>query len=300
MSFLTESLEMGLETIDHGLYQYRDRYSSVWYEILRGVTRSDELPSLAIFTGNPTTPIEERQYIGAVSTEYKFFGNAMAVDAVMDSINNLSSGNNISEKTIFSANMTQLSSELMIINRSSNQNSREIVVPMINIENSYNGTKAAMYSFGIGIVDPNYNLIGSVSLKKKISSMRQIHIICSNTQLESNIGSYIDVFNTNITDLVNENFEKVIPPEDAMKALGMVEKLGKKRYAAVVHNLAGLTNNGNEFDENNIPPINAWNMFMAIATYSCKEENINAKKMLDNIAERTLNIPTRMLAALNG
>ena len=94
MSFLTESLEMGLETIDHGLYEYRDRYSSVWYEILRGVTRELELPSLAIFTGGPDTPIEDRQYVGAVSTEYKFFGNAMAVDAVHESISNLSSGSN--------------------------------------------------------------------------------------------------------------------------------------------------------------------------------------------------------------
>jgi len=298
MSFIQEALEMGLTTIDDGLFEYRDRYSSIWYEVLRGVTRELELPSLAIFTGKSDSSIDDRQYIGAVSTEYKFFGNAMAVDAVLDSISNLSSGdNNISERTLFSSNLTQMSTELMIVNPNTNI-INSMVVPLINIENSYNGTKAAMYSFGMGIVDNEYNVLGSIAFKKKILGMRQIHILHSNTALESNIGSYIDVFNTNITDLVNENFSTIVPPEDAMKALGMVEKLGKRRYAAVVHNLANLTNNGNDFDEENIPPITAWNMFMAIATYSCKEENINAKKMLDNIAERTLNIPTRMMAAL--
>jgi hypothetical protein len=296
---MQESLEMGLTTMETGLYEYRDRYSAVWYEILRGVTRDLELPSLAIFTGEPNTPIDDRQYVGAVSTEYKFFGNAMAVDAVMDSIKNLSSGdNNLRERVIFSANRTQMSCELMIINSQTKIGESGTVVPLINIENSYNGSKAAMYSFGMGIVDAGYNMIGSISFKKKILGMRQIHILCSNTSLESNIGSYIDVFNSNITDLVNENFNKVVPPEDAMKALGMVEKLGKRRHAAIVHNLASLTNNGQDFDEDNIPPINAWNMFMAIATYSCREENINAKKMLDSIAERTLNIPTKMLASL--
>lgn len=299
MSFIQEALTMGLSTIDTGLFEYKDRYSSIWYEQLRGVSRTLELPTLGIFTGGPETLIEDREYVGAVSLEYKFFGNAMAVDAVLDSVKNLSTiDNNIKENTVFSANLTQMSSELLIINNNTPSTNNGMIVPMINIENSYNGSKAAMYSFGIGIVDQEYNIIGSVSLRKKISSMRQIHILCSNTTLESNIGSYIDVFNDNITDLVDQNFNKIIPPEDAMKSLGMVEKLGKRRYSAIVNNLAVATQQGQDFDVDNIPPINAWNMFMAIVTYSCKEENINAKKMLDNIAERTLNIPTKMLAAL--
>lgn len=299
MSFIQETLEMGLTQIDVGLFEYKDRYSSVWYEQLRGISTPNELPTLGIFTGTPDTVLTERIYVGTVSTQYKFFGNAFAIDAVMESINNISEGNNIREKVLFSSNKTQISNELAIVNACTNINEAGIVVPLINIENSYNGTKAAIYSFGLGIVNASYELIGSISFKHKIMGMRQIHILSSNTSLESNIGSYIDVFNSNITDLVNENFNKIIPAEDAMKALGMVEKLGKKRYTNVVNNLANLTNSSVEnMDENNIPTINAWNMFMAIATYSCKEENMNAKKMLENIAERTLNIPTRMLAAL--
>jgi hypothetical protein len=299
---MDEASEMGLTQINTGLYEYTDRYSSIWYEILRGVSREASLPTLGIFTASRNQPIDNSVYVGTVSTKYKFFGNANVVDVVIDSINNIDSNIDLRERFIFNASLTQLNSEIMLLNSSTSNIDIGVVVPMITIDNSYNGTKAAAYSFGIGIVDNTYNLIGSFTFKKKIMGMRQIHIVTSNTTLESNIGSYIDVFSNNITDIIQENFNKQIPPEDAMKALKLVEQLGKKRYSKVVTNLATFTQANIQESENgelNLPPINAWNMFLAIATYSATEENLNAKKMLENIAERTLAIPTRMIQALN-
>jgi len=300
--FIDEALDMGLTQIDNGLYEYKDRYSSIWYEILRGVSRETPLPSLGIFTAPSDADIENSNYVGAVSTEYKFIGNADVLDTMMESINNISSEINLREKFIFNHKFTHIVSELMIINNNNTRIDIGTVIPIITVENSYDGSKAETYSFGIGIVDNNYDLIGSFTFKKKILGMRQIHLINARSTIESNVGSYVEIFNTNISDIISENFNKVIPPEDAMKALGMVEKLGKKRYATVVSNLAQLTQSSIEENEDgdlDLPPINAWNMFLAIATYSAKEENLNAKKMLENIAERTLAIPTRMIEALN-
>jgi hypothetical protein len=299
--FTDEANEMGLTQIDEGLYEYKDRYSSIWYEILRGVSRETPLPSLGIFTANSDENIENSNYVGAVSTQYKFFGNANVVDIVIESINNIDTNIDLREKVLFNSTLTQLNSEIILLNSSKSETSIGTVIPLITIDNSYNGSKAASYSFGIGIIDNEYNLIGAFSFKKKIMGMRQIHIVSSNTTLESNIGTYIDVFGGNITDIIQENFNKPVPPEDAMKALKMVEQLGKKRYSTVVSNLATLTQssiNTNENGDLDLPPINAWNMFLAIATYSATEENLNAKKMLENIAERTLLIPTKMIQAL--
>jgi len=297
--FTDEAYDMGLTQLDDGLYEYKDRYSSVWYEILCGVSRNNRLPSLGIFTSGPNENIDDAKYVGIVSTEYKFVGNAKILDAMMESINNIGDIE-LREHCIFNHQYTQILSELLLFNNSQHSTEIGTVVPMITVENSYNGSKAETYSFGVGIVDNGYNLVGSFTFKKKILGMRQIHLFNARSTITSNIGSYVDVFRENISDLIQTNFNTSIPPEDAMKALGLIEKIGKRRYANIVNNLSQLTNQTIETNDENIqlPPINAWNMFLAIVTYSCKEENLNAKKMLENIAERTLLIPTRMLQAL--
>jgi hypothetical protein len=72
--------------------------------------------------------------------------------------------------------------------------------------------------------------------------------------------------------------------------LDLVENVGKKRREEVSTFLSDLTKNGQS--------ISAWHMFLAIAKFSSVEENLNVKTLMENICERVLVLPVKMMEAL--
>ena len=278
------------------MYFHADCYSKIWFEHLVTSRNQEETTVYGIFTSPPDGDIATRNFCGVVTDQYKFISNEAVVHAVLTSLGELGGGE-IDQHYYISDNHVSFREDISINRRSRNIDQVGIVVPTITVENSYNGSKAASYSFGLEIRDGDIR--HSITFREKIASMRQVHIITSRTSMTSNIGDYMSVFDDNITDLITSNFEQMLLPEDVMKSLKLVEKLGKKRYKAVAVNLAELVNNEDtNIDLENPPAVSVWKMFQAIAKFSAVEENLNAKKMLDSIAERTLVIPSRMIQSL--
>lgn len=278
-------------------YYHHDRYSKVWYEKLVTQRNNEETPIYGIYSASPNQDLANRNFCGVITNQYKFMSNAAVVEAVLASLGELG-GAEIEERYSLTDNHVMFRSDISVVNRGSNIEEGSII-PVITVENSYNGSKAATYLFGLEIKTRDWR--SSMGFREKISSMRQVHIIASRTTLSANIGQYIGVFSQNITDLVSGSQNTILSPEDVIKSINLVEKIGKKRYSGVVVNLSELIygNSGQEIDAENPPAVSAWKMFLAIAKYAATEENLNAKKLLDNIAERTLIVPTRMVQALS-
>jgi hypothetical protein len=161
------------------------------------------------------------------------------------------------------------------------------VVPQLTIQNSYDGTAVARVSFG-------FSLMGEyrVTFKEKMGSYHQIHTSKSKTVLSGVIGSFFEIFSENIVDIISATSSKVLSDEDILKSLAMIEeKAGKSRRKSISAFLSELCAGSQ---------ITNWNLFLSIAKFSAKEGNLNAKIMLDNIAERLLIVPERMIRALRG
>jgi hypothetical protein len=71
--------------------------------------------------------------------------------------------------------------------------------------------------------------------------------------------------------------------------MDLVEVCGKKKRAEISTFLADATKNN---------PVTNLNLFLAIAKFSAKEGNLNTKILLENIAERVLIVPEKMIRAL--
>jgi len=84
--------------------------------------------------------------------------------------------------------------------------------------------------------------------------------------------------------------------EEVLGVLDLVEKTGKKRrkeVSKILEELVGSEDNG----------IQSWgtssfNLFLAITKYSTVEKNLNAKTLLENVAERVLTVPPQLLDLL--
>jgi len=296
----TETATPVVENIDlssnQDVYFHADRYSKIWFEHLTTKRDVEDTPIYGIFTTSPDGELATREFCGVVTDQYKFMANETVVDAILNSLGELGGGE-IEQRHYISDNFVSFREDIAIRRRGINIENAGMVIPTVTVENSYNGSKAASYAFGIEIVDGDIRQC--ITFREKIASMRQVHIITSRTSMTANIGEYMTAFDNNIADLVSGSFETILTPEDVMKSLKLVEKLGKKRYKSIVTNLAETSQNNNqEIDLENPPAISAWKMFQAIAKFSALEENLNAKKLLDNIAERTLIIPARMIQAL--
>ena len=70
-----------------------------------------------------------------------------------------------------------------------------------------------------------------------------------------------------------------------MNTLALVEKIGKQRRNEISKFLSDLVDSGkNSF----------WDMFHLLVNFSSREKNINAKLVLESIAERVLVLPPTM------
>lgn len=287
--FVERAEEMGLTVIEgKGLYQYVDRYGQVVYRQLAPIPtppthQTDEhiTPLLGIYTRENSD--NDFIYRGYVSDSYRFIGNDTLLDRIRAAINAV--GTPILEELVTqNYELTRLRDEMII---SSSQNIQQVgdVMPVMVVDNSYNGTKAACLSFGIATRMAEQYIVFSF----KLGEMRQVHIASSRTSLTSAITSYMQVFTDNISEMITESFNSRISEEDLLRLLDVIESHGKKRREKISELLAEQTGEG---EERTTPT--SWQVFLAIVRYSSLEENLNVKRLLENAAESVLVIPTRM------
>jgi len=298
--FSQRANEMGLDIQLHKLlFTYSDQYGEVVYRQLStrqtyqpdlsGGHETDGLavPIMAIYTKSPTQL--GYQYCGYVSDFYQFIGNDVLNQEIRNAIQEVGIPILV-ENPIMSYDLTRMRNEIII---QSSQNIPEAgdIAPVIILENSYNGTKAASISFGIATYHNNDRVIFSFNL----GEMRQVHIVNSNTQMSSVVSSYMEVFTEHITDMITESFQTQLTEHQMLSTLDVIEGIGKQRRKDVVKFLQELIPQS----EGETPPLpSSWFMFLAIVRYSAFEPSLNIKRMLENVAESVLVIPTRMYEVL--
>lgn len=295
---------MGLDTTlsYKGLYRYEDRYGEVVYRELKPAmisedsdphpTDGEDTPLIGIYTKGPTE--EEYTYAGYVSDVYKFIGNDVLNDRVRGSISNV--GMPILEENTILWNMhCRMRNELIIQNSQSTSQAGD-VLPVIIVNNSYNGTRAATLAFGIAI-DNIGRQVGRTTFGFSLGEMRQVHLASSNTQLSSAVSSYMQVFTQDIADMITQSFNSQLSSDEMLAVLDVVEGIGKSRREKVAAILEEL--NPQPEDDGPVRLPSAWQVFLAIARYSSLEPNLNVKRLLENAAESVLVIPPRMFEVLD-
>lgn len=293
--------EMGLDIPNpyKGLYSYKDRYCEVVYRQLSPTITYDSdsrdpmpehetdnmyVPLIGIFTKGPEDI--SHKYCGYVSDMYKFVGNGALMDRICISIDEVGIPISV-ENAMFTPNYARMRTEVII------QSSKAIpeiadVFPIMIVNNSYNGTRAASLAFGIGTKFDEREI---VTFAFNLGEMRQVHIESSTTSLTSAVNTYMEVFNQDIIQMVNDSFQKQISEDDMMALLEVIDSYGKRRREQISDLL-------NDMSEQGRSP-SAWQVFLAIVRYTSFEQNLNVKKMLENIAESVLVIPTRMHQVLS-
>ncbi len=296
--FSERAEEMGLETTLGG-FKYSDQYSEVRYRMLltfaepggeQHITDHYMVPYYAIFTKGASQSDDAFVYCGMVSQVYKFTGNDVLNQRVRDSI--LEVGMPIlRENPIFSPLYTSMRNEIIIRNGVTTPEAGDIL-PVMVVNNTYNGTGAAKISFGIS----TYYNKRYVTFAFKLGELRQVHIDSSRTSMTAATGDYIQVFTENITEMITRSFNTRLTEDMLLGTLDVVEEIGKKRrkeISKIISEMQPPTPDGQD------PPLpSAWDVFLSIVRYSSLEPNLNVKRLLENAAERVLVIPSRMYEVL--
>lgn len=286
-----------------GLFSYTDRYGEIVYRYLKPETIHEDpdphdtdgraIPKLGIFTKGPDWP--DYLYAGMVSDMYKFIGNDALNQKIRDSITEIGMPIMV-ENAIPSLSLTKLRNEIII------QSSQQVpdvgdILPVMIVNNSYDGTQAATVAFGIATSYRGDRVIFGFSL----GEMRQVHIESSSTSMSSVISSYMEVFGDSLLEMISGSFGMRLTEDEMMITLDVIEGMGKKRREAVSNLLQEMLPDPIEGQPPPLPT--AWQVFLAIVRYSSFEPNLNMKRLMENAAEAVLVIPPRMydvLDRLNG
>ena len=301
IKFEDRASTMGLGCNDEkGMYSYVDTHGRVMYrtnqttflpqEVLNPhETDAFQLPYLSLFTKRNGDDAHW-QYCGIVSKIYKFVGNEVINEQVRNSIVGIGLPI-IRENTIISYDLTRMRNEIVIQNGVDSPQYGDIL-PVMIVNNSYDGSRAQSIQFGLSI---NYNN-EVLSFAFKLGEMKQIHIVGATTTLSSDVGNYMEAFTGSILDMINASFNHRLTEEQLFMTLDVVEEIGKKRREGVSKLLTELAP---EVPEGTTPPLpTAWQVFLAVTRYSSFEQNLNAKSLLENAAESVLVIPVRMMDML--
>ncbi len=276
--------EMGLK-YNNAAYYYSDRFSQIVYKELISKDSQSEVHLLGIYTRvNEKTPWS---FAGIVSYLYNFVGNDRVVGSIEDSINR--TGTPVYNEYIqLNSKMTLMCADVVIRNSNNVPNVGD-VYPVVNIWNSYDGTKMAEVSFGLTLMN-QAGLRHAMHLRNTLGCYKQIHIQNAKTKLSYAIGNYVDVVQNNILEFITTNMENRISERDLLASLDLIEKIGKRKREEVSAYLTELAQGQR--------PITSWDLFLAITRFSTVENNLNAKVLLENIVERIMVVPTKMLEAL--
>ena len=290
MAFLDRALDMGLTVHSVGVYQYLDRYSEVMYQQLK--TNTDvQVPLLAIFTRPPTRENQEAgqwDYAGYVSDGYQFVGNEIVLSAIRESVSEI--GSPIFTEHIFmNYQYTMMLGEILIQNVTNYPQVGDIY-PNLIISNSYNGSRAVEVAFGICINESENNPRIGFGFRQNFGQMRQVHYEHSRSRMSTAVGSYIDVFSQNIVHLIEANFNRRVSEEDMLRVLDAIESsVGKRRRntLSVYLETIGADN------------VTSWNLFHSICRFSSIEKNLNARILMEDVAESVLTVPAQMMNAVS-
>lgn len=304
-----ESMNLDISKAYKGLYTYSDRFSEVIYRSLltdfednhpsdpnhNGIDNETDgkmIPKIAVFTKpvNPNNPDTTFKYIGVVSDIYSFVGNDILIQKIKESI--INTGTPIlNENTLLNNKLTRIRSEITISSSQNNPISGD-VLPVIIINNSYDGTKTASISFGLSM---NYNQ-ENLTFAFNLGELKQVHISNSNTNIEAPIESYLEVFSENIVTMITDSFNKQLTEAEMLTSLDVIEDIGKNRKKSISNLLKDLLPDVIEGEP--IPLPSSWQVFLAIVRYSSFENNLNVKQLLENAAQSALVIPTQMINVL--
>jgi len=297
--FSERAVQMGLDASDihKGLFTYQDSYCEVVYRqlspqatFMEGSAVPDHptdlmvSPILAIYTKGPDSV--GYRYCGYVSNMYKFVGNDALNERIRSSVQAVGLPV-LREGAYFAYDFTRMRAEIII------QSSQEAtqggdVMPVMIVNNSYNGTKAASLAFGIATAYNEERLTFSFSL----GEIRQVHVETSTTSLASAVTTYMKVFSEDILDMITGSFQKQVGEDEMMTLLELLrESFGKRRTERISELLAEVQGPATQ-------TLTAWQIFLAIVRYTSFEPNINIRKMMESIAESVLVIPTRMYDVL--
>jgi len=288
--------DMGLTEMGDGCYHYADEHCEVAYRSLYtggGAEIMDNVavPHLSLFTKGLEED-DDWKRAGLVSDAYRFTGNGALIEAIKASI--VDAGSPIfREASYLTANKTQIRHEIIVQNET-NIPSVGDVYPLIVIKNSYDGTMAANISFGLFFNDSD-DLDVMFGSKQNWGNIRQVHLEGAQADLSGPLGGYVTAFSENIADLVQTNLDNELTEQEMLATLDVIERsAGKKRREALSAILEEM-HDGEEGDT----PMTSWKMFHAITRFSTMEKNLNAKLLLENMAERVLVVPPQMLEVLS-
>jgi hypothetical protein len=301
--FAQRAQEMGLDVSSSykGLYSYEDRYSKVVYRELGASephldpqhhpTDGAEVPMIGVWTAPPQA--NDYRYVGYVSNIYKFVGNELIIDRVRNALEEV--GTPILKiATHLLYDLTAIREEIVLRSSLSSPQAGDIN-PVMIIGNSYNGTKAATVAFGIAV--DGGEIIGQTIFGFSLGEMKMIHIASNNTRLSSGINQYLEVFNNHILDMIDRSFNTILTQDQMFGTLDVIEKYGKKRRKQITDILTSMQPPPREGQPPALP--SAWQVFLSITRYCALEPNLNMKRLLENIAESVLVVPTRMYEVLN-
>jgi len=284
---------LNIETAYKGMFSYQDQYCEIIYRQLKPETIYEDpnphetdgevTPILALYTKGPDSV--GYRYCGYVSNMYKFVGNDALNERIRSSVGAVGLPV-VREGAYFAYDFSRMRAEIVI------QSNQEVpqagdVMPVMVVNNSYNGTKAASLAFGLATAYNEERLTFSFSL----GEIRQVHVETSTTSLASAVTTYMEVFSGDILEMISGSFAKQVGEDEMMTLLELLgESFGKRRSERISELIA-------EVQGDNQRPT-AWQVFLAIVRYTSFEPNINIRKMMENVAESVLVIPTRMYDVL--
>jgi hypothetical protein len=292
--FETMAAERGLTVSpESDIYSYRDRYAEIVFRPLyvrptQGATAhsTDNFKTnlLSIFT-RPNENVGFT-YCGHISHIYNFIGHDLLCEKIRSSINSVGKPI-IKEITTLSPDLTSIRVEMTIQNEIKTAQAGDIF-PTIVVMNNYNGKKAASISFGLqsDIVSFAFNL----------GSINQIHTEYASGRIAADVQSYLTAFTEGIGTMVENSFNAKLTEAQMFAVLDFIEDTGKRRRENVSGILQDLQKDITPGSANPLP--SAWHLFLAITRYSTLESNLNAKRILENIAESVLVVPEKMFNVL--
>lgn len=283
MSFEDRINEMGLNDNGDGTFSYSDVHGGVCYKKLS--TPHEDIPYLGLFSGPDLENLNFTKTI--LSNSYYFEGNEVINNIIRE---NITSGDNsiLREETLITKDYCMMYNQVILDNSSDLQVGT--VYPVLIVLNSYNGTRKKEISFGIS-VEGEVNVI--TGFRHKLGTISQIHSQNHATRMSTVFSDYVDVIQNNITNVVELNFNKNLEDHEILSTLEYIEHFGgKKRRENISTFIQDTTNN----DERQLT---SWGLFLSILRYSQQEKNLNTKVMMENLAERILELPQRMIDACN-
>ena len=289
MNILDKYQDMGLTLEAPNTFSYKDQYSHVKYEKLKTCDSNVEIPALSIWTKNTSTEFSKDtafEFQGIVSMLYNFIGNENANKIIRQSIGELKTPIFREYTSLNVPKYTTMHNDILIMNQN---NIPEIgdVYPHINIRNSYDGKSGIEISFGITVLQGTSNLRHSMSFRHIMNSFKQIHSQHAKTQFTSAVGGFVNVVSSNILDFVKQNFETKLSDESLLTTLDMIDKIGERRKKHISDIIIEITKEKKY--------VTSWDLFMAITRFSTVEKNLNAKLLLEDIVERILTVPVKMM-----